>query len=39
VLGILAAQAGLEATMWVLLLAPFALFVGTPARPVSEPRE
>ena len=36
-LGILAAQAGLAATMWVLLLAPVALFVGTPARPVSEP--
>jgi FSR family fosmidomycin resistance protein-like MFS transporter len=36
-LGILAAQAGLAATMWVLVLAPVALFVGTPARPVSEP--
>jgi FSR family fosmidomycin resistance protein-like MFS transporter len=36
-LGILAAQAGFAATMWVLLLAPVALFVGTPARPVSEP--
>jgi FSR family fosmidomycin resistance protein-like MFS transporter len=36
-LGILAAQAGLAATMWVLVLAPVALVVGTPARPVSEP--
>ena len=36
-LGILAAQAGLAATMWVLLLAPVALFVGTPPRSVSEP--
>jgi hypothetical protein len=36
-LGLLAAQAGLAATMWLLLLAPVALFLGTPARPVSEP--
>ena len=36
-LGLLAAHAGLAATMWVLLLAPVALFAGTPARPVSGP--
>jgi FSR family fosmidomycin resistance protein-like MFS transporter len=36
-LGLLAAHAGLAATMWVLLLAPVALVAGSPARPVSEP--